>query len=545
MNTTTTITNRSRGRLHLPVLLPLVASLIITGCAAPMDARKDTRYQSMASVADRPTSRPTRSLSSMSPSLMCMDHMFRQADLPTTLITAKQIPDFSGKIAVATKDMIVTAISQMSRISNAFRYIDYEVDISRQDTVQNMTAIMLNNNQMQLQKPALYVSGAVSFVDQNVISNHFEAGTSATRLETGYSNNRNATLIGLDLHMGDFKTRTIIPGLDSANEVVIGNASQGLDLAGKIGSYGVQFNVGRDYTQGPGAAVRTLVDLAMIELIGKWSRLPYWRCLTLDQTHPELQRQLRDWFDAGSPTAHSKLVKTALASLGYMMQKEISEPDNTATFKTVLGKYQADSGMVVTGVIDFPTYERVMRNYTSLDENGKLTTVDWTPSGDLKVADTPRSMDLQVKNVQLDKTSFEVGDQIFLSTSVSRASHVYCYLQEATGNMLRLLPNATNPESLMTADLSVRIPDWINPKPGFILDAAAPGNESVFCIATDEDVLPKLPEAMQVAAFKPIAGMSNKTDILAAFTHVTGEAGLSQAVVGWKVTPKTVKPVQK
>ena len=545
MKTTSTTKDIAMGRLHLPILLPLMASLMITGCAAPLDARKDTRYQSMASAADRPTSRPTRSLSSMSPSLMCMDHMFRQAELPTTLITSKQIPDVSGKIAVATKDMIVTALSQMSRLSNAFRYIDYEVDISRQDTVQNMTAIMLNNNQMQLQKPALYVSGAISFVDQNVISNHFDAGTSATRLETGYSTNRNATLIGLDLQLADFKTRTIIPGLDSANEVVIGNASQGLDLAGKIGSYGVQFNVGRDYSQGSGAAIRTLVDLAMIELIGKWSRLPYWRCLTLDQTHPELQRQLRDWYDAASPAAHSKLVKTALAGLGYLKRQEISEPDNTATFKTMLGKYQADAGMVVTGVIDFPTYERVMRNYTKLDESGTLITVDWTPSGDLKVVEIPRTMDLQIKNVQLDKTSFEVGDQIFLSASVSRASHVYCYLQEATGNMLRLLPNATNSETLMTADLSVRIPDWINPKPGFILDAAAPGNEAVFCIATDEDVLPKLPVAMQVAAFKPIAGISNKSDVVNAFTQVAGEGGLSQATAAWKVTPKTVKAAQK
>lgn len=372
----TAITTTSHGRPHLLVFCLMLLSLIITGCAAPLDARKDTKFQSNAAIADRPTNRPTRSFSSMSPSLMCMDHMFRQADMPTTLITAKQIPDVSGKIAVATKDMIVTAISQMSRLSNAFRYIDYEVDISRQDTVQNMTAIMLNNNQMQLQKPALYVSGAVSFVDQNIISNHFDAGTSANRLETGYSNNRNASLIGLDLHLGDFKTRTIIPGLDSANEVVIGNASQGLDLAGKIGSYGIQFNVGRDYSQGSGAAIRTLVDLAMIELVGKWSRLPYWRCLTLDQNHPELQRQLRDWYEAGSPTAHSKLVKTALASLGYMKADQISEPNNTEAFKTVLGKYQADSGMVVTGVIDFATYERVMRNYTSLDENGKLIAVD-------------------------------------------------------------------------------------------------------------------------------------------------------------------------
>jgi hypothetical protein len=467
--------------------------------------------------------------------------------------------------------MIVTALSQMSRLSNAFRFIDYEVDISRQDTVQNMTAIMLNNNQMQLQKPALYVSGALSFVDQNVINNHFEAGTSAARLETGYSSNRNATIIGLDLHLADFKTRTMIPGLDSANEVVVGNATQGLDLAGKIGSYGVQFNVGRDYTQGTGAAVRTLVDLAMIELIGKWSRLPYWRCLTLDQSHPEFQRQMRDWYDDGSPAVHSKLVRTALVSQGYMSALQNAAADNSADFKAAVGRFQSDTGMVVTGLIDFATYERVLRSYTALDPEGKLITVGWSPTNAQPVAivtsgettakaegstseqmvnsyggaTAPREIDLQIKNVQLDKHAFEVGDQIFLSASVSRASHMYCYLQEATGNVLRLLPNASNTESLVSANLAVRIPDWMSTKPGFILDAAAPGHEFVMCLATEDDVLPKLPAPLQANAFKPIEGYKTTADITAAFAQAAGAGGFSQATVTWLVSPKSVKAAQK
>ena len=563
-NTTNNRFNFRTG-LRVPLFLTMITALLVSGCAAPLNVRKDANFQSYASAADRPTSRPTRSLSSLTPSLMCMDLMFRQAELPTTLVTSKQIPDASTKVAVATKDMIVTALSQMSRLSNAFRFIDYEVDISRQDTVQNMTAIMLNNNQMQLQKPAVYVSGSLSFVDQNVINNHFDAGTSAARLETGFSNNRNATIIGLDLHLGDFRTRTIIPGLDSANEVVIGNASQGLDLAGKIGSYGVQLNVGRDYTQGTGAAVRTLVDLAMIELLGKWSRLPYWRCLTLDQNHPDLQRQMRDWYDEGSPTVRSKLVKTSLVSQGYMTAQQSAEPDNSANFKMALGKFQADSGMVVTGVIDFATYERVMHSYTKLDAEGKLVTVGWNPNNAIPVpvvaselvtqADlnavafseksTPRVIDLQVENAQLDKYAYEVGDQIFLSTSVSRASHVYCYLEEATGKVLRLLPNATNTESLMSANLTVRMPDWMSNKPGFILDASAPGKEYVMCLATDEDVLPKLPAPLQAGAFKTIEGYKSRDDLTAAFTQVVGANGFSQATVTWTVSPKTIKAAQK
>jgi hypothetical protein len=186
----------------------LAASVLAAGCSTPMDARKDTSFQSYAHTADRPTHRPMRSLSSFSDSLVCMDRLFRDAQIPTTLITSKQIPDFSGRIPVATKDMIVTAISQMSRLSNAFRYVDFEVDIARQDTVQNLTTLLLNSNQIQLQRPALYVSGAVAFVDQNVINNRFDVGTSASRLETGYSRDKNATIIGMELHLGDFRQRS-------------------------------------------------------------------------------------------------------------------------------------------------------------------------------------------------------------------------------------------------------------------------------------------------------------------------------------------------
>ena len=153
---------------------------LLTGCmTAPLDARKEADYHARAPSMDRPVVRPTRALTSFSESLRCMDRLLRASNLPTTLIASKQIPDPTGKVPVAVKDMIITSLSQMSRLSNAFRYVDYEVDIARQDTVQNLTTILLNNNQLQLQKPALYVSGAVAYFDQQVVSNRFDVGTSA------------------------------------------------------------------------------------------------------------------------------------------------------------------------------------------------------------------------------------------------------------------------------------------------------------------------------------------------------------------------------
>jgi hypothetical protein len=554
-------------------LLLAIGVVLLAGCAAPMDARKDAAFHAMAYTMDRPVVRPTRAISSFSESLMCMDRMLRESQIPTTLITSKQIPDFSSKVPAAGKDMIITALSQMSRLSHAFRYVDYEVDISRQDTVQNLTTILLNNNQIQLQRPALYVSGSIAYVDQGVISNRLDAGTSAARLDTGYSQSRNATVLALELHLGDFRTRTLIPGLDSANEVIIGGAGQGLDLAGRIGDYGVKFNVGRDYALGTGGALRTLIDLAMIEMVGKWARIPYWQCLTLEQTHPDFQRQMLDWYQEGSPLVHNKLVQRSLISQGYLGAKGLELADNSPEMTAALGKFQSDKGLVVTGVVDFPTYERALRNFVALSGDGKLVQVGWTPTSSSPVAvkaltstastseaisgtvssvvasasqsrssfGAPaevRAIDLQIENVLVGRSAFEVGEQVFLSAALTRASYMYCFLQEASGSVMRLLPNLTNPNALMSANQAIRIPDWMSPTPGFIMDSTSPGNENVACFATDDDVAAKLPQFLTAPALAPLADVRDMKRVDDAFTQALGGGNYTVAQVQWRVVAK-------
>lgn len=544
-------------------LLVSGAIALAVGCSTPMDARRDADFQSYAHATDRPISRPVRSMSSFSDSLQCMDRMLRDAQLPTTLITSKQIPDFSARVPVATKDMIVTALLQMSRTSNVFRYVDYEVDIARQDTVQNLTNILLNNNQIQLQRPALYISGAVSFVDQNVLNNRQQVGTSGSRLETGYSQNRNATIIGLELHLGDFRTRTLIPGMDSANEVIIGNGGQGLDLAGRIGEYGWQFNVGRDYAQGSGAAVRTLVELALIELTGKWARVPYWQCLTMEQTHPSFQRQLRDWYDEGTPGIHRALVHQSLLAKGYILRNQSVEALDDVSFRKALARFQADNGMVVTGLLDFTVYERALRDYVSLDAMGRLLRVGWsskppekpsqpfvTPDfSDPAIAATttsatvvplPRSIDIQVENILLGRTDFELGEQVFLSVTLNQASFLSCYLSNSTGGIIRLIPNVLSSQSQVPGKFAIRLPDWMSPNPGYVIETAGLGTEGVLCLATAELVSDRLVAPLKVPAFSRLQGVKGFDDIVKAYQDASGDLPVAHTRLNWQVGPKRV-----
>ncbi len=544
-------------RFRVWVYLCLLGLGLVSGCA-PMDPRKDADYHEAALTTDRPTVRPVRSISSFSESLVCMDHMLRAANLPTTLITSKQFPDFSGKVPAAVKDMVVTSLSQMSHISNAFRFVDFEVDIARQDTVQNLSTILLNNNQMQLQRPALYVSGAIAFVDQNVLSNRLSAGTSASRLDTGYSNSRAATVVALEAHLGDFRTRTIIPGLDSANEVVIGGSGQGVDIAGRIGDYGVKFNVGRDYALGAGGAVRTLVDLAMIELVGKWARVPYWQCLMLDQTNPNFQRQMRDWFVESGPAGQLALIKASLISRGYLPPGSENMVLTDPNLRQALSRFQTDRGVVATGVVDFSTYDAALRNFVALDHNGALTRIGWTSGGATSIAGpdgqvlpglgggapAPWLIDMQLENPQPagERPPFLAGEQVFVSASVSRASHLYCYFVDARGQTMRILPNALQPTSLVSANLAVRIPDWMAPNPGFILDAGQPGVETVLCLATAQAAEPLLPPELQGPAMTALTGVKGVEDVQQRYATAMGAQGYVSQLVQWNVVPRPAPP---
>lgn len=544
-------------RFRVEIGLCLIGIGLFSGCA-PLDPRKDAAYHEAAITADRPTIRPVRSISSFSESLVCMDHMLRAANLPTTLITSKQFPDFSGKVPAAVKDMVVTSLSQMSHVSNAFRFVDFEVDIARQDTVQNLSTILLNNNQMQLQRPALYVSGAIAFVDQNVLSNRLSAGTSASRLDTGYSNSKAATVVALEAHLGDFRTRTIIPGLDSANEVVIGGSGQGFDLAGRIGDYGVKFNVGRDYALGAGGAVRTLVDLAMIELVGKWARVPYWQCLMLEQTNPNFQRQMRDWFAESGPTGQLALIKASLISRGYLPPGSENLGLGDPTLRQALSRFQADRGVVATGVVDFSTYDVALRNFVALDDHGALTRIGWASSGPTQNigpdgqslpglnggVPAPWVINMQLENPQPagERSPFLSGEQIFLSAQVSRASHLYCYFVDARGQTMRILPNALQPTSLVSANLAVRIPDWMAPNPGFILDAGQPGVETVVCLATAQAAEPLLPSELQGPALTALSGVKGVEDLQQRYAAAMGAQGYVSQLVQWTVVPRPPPP---
>lgn len=472
----------------------LISNLV--GCSlSPTNLKDDEPYIGSTTTHNLPAVEPVRAITSFSDSLTCMDGLLRQSNIGETVVAVKTVKDPSGKAAVAAGEMIVTALSQMSKTSGAFKVADFEVDPLKQDTVQTLTNLLLPTGSMAIPAPQLYISGAISYLDQGVLRKSNSAGVSyGENGELGVSGDLQTTALGLELHIGDFLTRTLYPGIDSANEIVAANKGFGIDGGAKIKKTGVQFSLERNLSQGVGGAMRTLVDLGTIELVGKLTKVPYWQCLSLDQAHPEFQRELLDWYGGMGERSKVKFFQTGLKNLGYYSGKV--DGKSSKEFREALSAFQKDNKATPSGFINFESYERLMKNYVKTDANGNFKKVGLEPSDDKEeqprdgypVLNSDKDAPINV-GINLNKSTYRRGDTLELDVNVDRDStYLACFYQDASKSITQVYPNPVQGESITSKNNLLKIPG----SDAFILSLNEKGKESVMCMASYYSVADKL-----------------------------------------------------
>lgn len=504
-----TTTNR-----RISALLALCT--LLSACAIKPTVVEHKDVIDLAPTEQTPLVTPTKSASAMREALACMDRMLSAEQVPSTLVAVKTIPDPSGLFATGTKEMIITALSRMSRTSQAFRVVDYEIDVLKQDTVQTLTTLLLNNGQLELRKPQIYVSGAISFGDKTVVSKRSNIGVSTANTDAAFSWDVLGTMVGMDLHLGDMNSRTLLPGVDSANELVVASGGKAIELGGRatglprhIYQLGVQFERAADNNQGAGAAVRLLVDLATIELVGKWAKLPYWNCVDYEQNHPEFKRQLRTWYDDLAPAERITLAQRVLASQG-LWGGAVDGQDSPALRRALAG-YQSAMDLTPIGTVSFETYARLMSGYVGMSAADQLEPQQArAPGAELAPRpaglpdNEPGARSIAMGIVGHRDPALNVGDNIVLRIASARTGYLYCYYQDAGGAVTQIYPNPQQTAPAVQGKTALLVPD-IGQADSFLIQAAKPGAEQAWCASTQQPLVGKVPEALTAAKLSPLA----------------------------------------
>lgn len=437
-----------------------------------------------ATVAAGPKNDAVKTVTNFSSSLRCMDELFLGYGKQGIVITSAGIPDETGKVKTGTKEMVISAIAKMTVKSNAFEFIDFH---SQGDDLKNLFDSLGDQGR---KVPDYYVRGSITQMDDQAVNKNIGVGFSLPFLDFGLSKQQGFDVISMDMSVGEAQTRKILPATSTSNTMVITKGGRSGEAGGKLGNVGLSFNMDLSKTEGVGATTRTLVELGLIEALGKFTQVPYWKCLNADLTNPHLREQALERFEGIKPKDLTLFVQR---KLGGSMNRYKGPIDGvlSESLTAVIAEYQAQNGLIADGKINFDLYASLLD-----DKQNELAALPTTPPVSARAsaavpaarseAPLPVSMPFQLR-LESDRganPTYRVGDFLELNLSLNSHGTVYCYYEDASKTTVRLFPNQFHADAVLKAGGNTRLTGG-----GFRIKFDRPGSERVACVGADRELL--------------------------------------------------------
>jgi curli biogenesis system outer membrane secretion channel CsgG len=480
----------------------------LAGCST-LEVKQPT-VQQTATIQQGPEARPHRSITGFSAALRCMDNLMIDHGVRDVSMLVEEIVDQTKKVNAGTRDMLITAVSDMTRRSRAVRLVAYGRDagnvISFLQSAQRQSAYEVI--------PEFDIKGSVTQLDESVIRTQKDLGIGYQPfLNLGLSRDAASSILGLDLSVLLTEDMSILPGVTSRNSVVILKQGKGNDGDAAYHKFGISYSMNLSRSEGQTQALRGLVELAVIELMGKLTKIPYWRCLGGDASaSEEIRHEMADWYYAMA-ASRAEIVayfQNQLRRRGFY-DGPVDGKFNDA-IDEALAAYRAELGLSREAAID----EALFTTYLNADHSKVARPPKPFRHVEAPADATPLALAVSAANGQ---TRFARGEAIKLSVKPSRDAHVVCYLQDEAARITRFFPNRFSKDSFVSAAKPVDLPG----KGRFEISMNRQGvKETVACFATPRDVLAQLPANVVGVDLEPLAVQSLE-QLRSAFVKAAGE----------------------
>lgn len=519
-------------------------------------------FETERAVADKaqslrkgPASAPQQTITNFSSALRCMDGLFASYGVRDVGVLVEDLTDHTKKVNAGSKDMLISAISQMTIRSKAVKLVIYGQDSG------NLIGLLRESQRRHAYAnlPEFDIKGSISQLDENLVRKQADAGFSfSDKFSIGASKTASASVLAVDLSMLSTSDLSVVPGVTSRNSVVIFKSGAGADSEAQIKKFGMNFNLSIAQAEGQTQALRTLLELAAIELLGKLTRVPYWTCLGSNAGDEAVKIEISDWFSSMLADS-SELVRyfqNQLRVRGVYRGAVDGRPtpelaDAVAAYRVRLGlkkNYQVDLefftaylnarhaapvAFIVPGARAVPaaaTADAAAAAAPAPAGKGAPVAKAVPASGAPSVA-TARSAPAAPASVRAAPLAinvvspsagqvFRAGEAIAISVTPNRDAFVYCYLQDENRQIVRFFPNRFQADARVKGGATLSLPGAMR----FQLVANKKGlDETVACFASERETLALLPRPLAAADFEPVNGASLNA-LKAAFRQAAGDA---------------------
>ena len=464
-------------------------------------------------LAAEPHTRPVKTITSFNEALHCMDNLFLANGRKDIYITSSGIPDATGQISAGTKEMLITAIATMSSKSEAFRFVDYDP---------NQVDVLLLGQISGIQKgfflPSYYIRGAITQLDNGVVQSSQGAAVTTPYGSLAASSDEVMSIMAVDLNIGDFAKRQVIPGMSTSNSIAVVKTGNSGDVGGIMDKLSLSISLNK--SEGLHQAVRNLIELSTIEVLGKLTKTPYWQCLEIDQTSPTYRAEAHDWFESMGKSDRIRYAKTSLAGSGYY-SGAIDDIDDKALHDSV-ARYQSEHDLIASGQLDADLYYKLMSQPNG--EAHAAPTPAPAPSPPPPAAASAPTIELiELRTSQ--EPQHHVKDKLVVQATAKADGFLYCYYQDADNTVSRIFPNRFQPNAFVNSGQSVKIPP--EPNPPFTMSLDKKGTEGIACLISSFEIGLKLPDRLKAKELETLP-VKSLDDIIGVFKELGGTAWAGQ-----------------
>lgn len=510
----------------MPILSRLAAAVttlcalgVLVGCAsgpspATVSAVRD---------AQNPVDRAQHTITNFTPALRCMDQRLFDNGTRDLTLMMEELRDATQKVPVSARDMMTSAISDMTRRSRAVRLSVFGADQA------NLTQLLQTAQKTApfAVLPEYNIRGSISQFDEDVQRRSGSLGLLAEAAGLRLANEAKFSVLGFDAAVVRTETLTLVPGAVSKNTTVIAKRdSSAGDGQGRILGVGAVFAFSAARAEGNAQAARNMVELAAIELVGKLAHMPYWQCLGLPDSHPEVQRELDDWFLGMDEGERVAFVKERLRERRWFDGAIDARP--SADFELALAAYRRVLGLPAGGGIDLVFFKRFITEPVQPGPHARraapvpvavavaatgpaLAAAAAVPAAPVPAAVTTAAVAVSPAQVFVKTAS---AGQAVLRVAVRTPGYLYCYAMDPAGGQIRrVFPNRFVRDPRVEAGAAVSLPDGLR----FRLQA----HHQHACLHAPREVYGDLPPPLRWGDFEDVR-LRSFDEIAQAFTQAAG-----------------------
>ncbi len=479
------------------IFLTLTSIILLTGC--------ESNPQNVDVQLEKSAPAPTFTIyTSAIDKLGLMTNIY---DTEALKIMTTQVSDNTGT-SIATQAEIPSDITEMVKsslnsIGGRITYIPYDPNF-----ISNNMAVGYSEFSNKL-IPDVMVSGGITEFDRALVSKGkgTDIGLGGTiggkSIGLDFTDKGKSSLarVTLDFNLVDFQTFAGIPRIQAINSMKLSAAKKETSIGFQIvgNAFGVNGDVQK--VQGRHAAVRLLVQLSMIQIVGRYQGLPYWNLIpgaTNDQV--VVDRVIEKYY---ALSQNEKIIKfqELLYIMGYDVNVTGQYDSQTDQF---LQDFASKNGLSESSISP-QLYMELYRSLPITHEAKHRRDILNNKSTARKIVrlQSPKKVTKKVKRVPArpkqaiaetgtlkiwtDKKNYKIGDIMKVMYSVDKPMYVRLMIFNSQGKIDTLFPNPLQSDMVFEPGKTYQIP----PRGAeFTLDIGGPeGTDYIKGVASKNPVL--------------------------------------------------------